>query len=66
MPGRVNDKYSEGCNYLLKNHKAAIVESADDIIKMLNWEETAVPKKYRRRSLLSFQVKKSYSLIFYG
>lgn len=38
VPGRTTDQYSKGCNALIKNHKAAIITSADDIIKTLNWD----------------------------
>ena len=38
FPGRTSDIFSKGCNELIKNHKAAIITSADDIIKTLNWD----------------------------
>ena len=38
FPGRTSDQFSKGCNELIKNHKAAIITSADDIIKALNWD----------------------------
>ena len=36
-PGKISDKYSEGCNLLIKNKKAALVTSADDIFREMNW-----------------------------
>lgn len=39
FPGRVNDSRSEGCNYLIKNNKAAMVTSAKDILDNLGWSE---------------------------
>ena len=39
VPGRSGDKYSEGCNYLVKANKAALVESAEDIRYFMQWEE---------------------------
>jgi len=48
VPGRLGDKYSEGCNLLIREHKANILTSACDLIKMMNWEpgaEKAVPPK---------------------
>jgi DNA processing protein len=39
VPGRLGDKYSEGCNMLIRDHKAHILTSAADLIKMMNWEE---------------------------
>lgn len=39
VPGRVDDVLSQGCNALIKNNKAMLVESADDIIGFMNWEK---------------------------
>ena len=39
FPGKTCDKYSEGCNWLIKNKKAALVTSADDIFREMNWTE---------------------------
>lgn len=37
-PGRAQDKYSSGCNNLIKQQKAHIITSAADLIYILNWE----------------------------
>ncbi len=37
-PGRIGDKYSEGCNQLIKTNQAALIESAADIEYLLGWE----------------------------
>ena len=37
FPGKISDKYSEGCNLLIKNKKAALITSADDIFREMNW-----------------------------
>lgn len=42
FPGRVNDPKSRGCNLLIKQHKAALIESAADLIELMGWE-TSVP-----------------------
>jgi len=39
VPGRAGDKYSEGCNYLIKTNKAALIQSADDIKYFMQWED---------------------------
>ncbi|MDO9153081.1 MAG: DNA-processing protein DprA [Paludibacter sp.] len=39
FPGRVSDEWSAGCNALIKQNKAALVESATDILKAMNWDE---------------------------
>ncbi|MDD4991670.1 MAG: DNA-processing protein DprA [Paludibacter sp.] len=38
FPGRVTDEWSAGCNALIKNNKASLIESAVDILKFMNWE----------------------------
>ncbi len=38
LSGRSTDIYSKGCNNLIKNNQAHLLTSADDIIKMLNWD----------------------------
>lgn len=39
FPGRVNDMPSAGCNGLIKNNQAALICSADDLIKAMNWDD---------------------------
>ncbi len=38
VPGRVTDKYSMGCNNLIKSQRANLLTNAADLIYMLNWE----------------------------
>lgn len=33
FPGRINDSKSEGCNFLIKNNKAALITCGDDILE---------------------------------
>ena len=51
IPGRTNDSKSEGCNYLIKNNKAALVNSADDFLEMMNWKPTPKPSAKKQREL---------------
>lgn len=37
VPGRMNDYKNEGCNQLIKENKAMILTSAEDIAKELGW-----------------------------
>ena len=39
VPGRVTDKYSEGCNNLIKNNQAFLVETAEDVAWALGWKK---------------------------
>lgn len=38
VPGRIGDKFSEGCNNLIKQQKAHLITSAADLIYLLGWE----------------------------
>jgi DNA processing protein len=43
VPGRVGDERSEGCNGLIKSQLAGLAESAQDILRSLNWGESPAP-----------------------
>ncbi len=38
LPGRTNDETSEGCNNLIKQHKAHLLQSAKDVGYIMRWE----------------------------
>jgi DNA processing protein len=38
VPGKINSLYSQGCNKIIKENKAALVESAEDIVRAMCWE----------------------------
>ncbi len=38
VPGRITDKYSMGCNHLIKTQRANLLTGAADLLYMLNWE----------------------------
>ncbi len=39
FPGRLGDAYSEGCNFLIRNNKAALLTCAADLAYSLGWEK---------------------------
>ena len=45
VPGRAEDRYSAGCNNLIRQHKAQLISSAADLVYFLNWDldETKSP-----------------------
>ncbi|MGI8581800.1 MAG: DNA-processing protein DprA [Chitinophagaceae bacterium] len=51
IPGRTNDTKSEGCNYLIKNNKACLISSADDILEDMGWKEYKKPSAKKQREL---------------
>jgi len=42
FPGRVGDEWSAGCNALIKYNKASLIESAEDMMRFMNWEKQEV------------------------
>jgi len=51
VPGRTNDAKSEGCNYLIKNNKAALINSAADLLDMMNWKPLPKTATTKQRQL---------------
>jgi len=39
FPGRVNDEYSAGCNFLIKTNRAGLINHPRDLIYYLAWDE---------------------------
>lgn len=46
LPGRNTDIYSRGCNNLIQQNKAHLLSSAEDVVKLLNWD---VQKKEKQQ-----------------
>ncbi len=44
-PGKANDILSEGCNGLIKSNRANLMESAADLMYIMNWNNEAKKKK---------------------
>jgi DNA processing protein len=38
FPGRPTDEKSSGCNALIKQHKALLIENAADVVRIMNWD----------------------------
>lgn len=56
VPGRVTDKYSMGCNNLIKQQKANILTCAADLLYMLNWElEEKKQKPVQKQLFISLE-----------
>ncbi|WP_024992970.1 DNA-processing protein DprA [Phocaeicola paurosaccharolyticus] len=45
FPGGVNEEYSKGCNKLIRDNKAVLVTSAEDVVSSLGWEKKEVKKE---------------------
>jgi len=44
VPGRTTDYFSRGCNALIRDHKAALINSAEDLVSLLDWKKRALKK----------------------
>jgi DNA processing protein len=51
VPGRVSDKFSQGCNDLIKTQRANLLTSAADLIYGLNWQIDTVETKSIQKQL---------------
>ena len=38
FPGRIDAPYSAGCNQLIRNNRAVLLQSAEELIKAMNWD----------------------------
>lgn len=55
VPGRASDKYSEGCNNLIKSQKAHLLTSAADLVYMLNWDVEEKVKPVQKQLFVSLE-----------
>lgn len=51
LPGNIGNEYSQGCNYLIKNNKAHVIENVNDLVKLLNWD-VKIEKQSQRQLFL--------------
>ena len=51
FPGNIGMPYSEGCNNLIRDNKAALITSAEDFVKTMGWEQDAKLKKAREKGI---------------
>jgi DNA processing protein len=51
FPGRADDTKSAGCNYLIKNNKAMLITSAEDVLENMGWKESKKKTVKKQREL---------------
>jgi DNA processing protein len=51
FPGRVTDEYSQGCNSLIHDNKAALIQSAEDFVQAMGWDTQRQKAKHIQRKL---------------
>lgn len=65
VPGRPSDKYSLGCNNLIKSQKAHALTSAADLAYILNWELDKRPEPVQKQLFIELEgdEKRLYSFL---
>ncbi|WP_294588983.1 DNA-processing protein DprA [uncultured Phocaeicola sp.] len=51
FPGRIDAPYSAGCNQLIQNNRAALLQNATDLVKAMNWDLQATAPEAIQRQL---------------
>ncbi|MGM9675133.1 MAG: DNA-processing protein DprA [Bacteroidaceae bacterium] len=51
VPGRPTDKWSEGCNTLIRRHKAHLLSCIDDMVEEMGWDKDIQIKKQLSQGL---------------
>ncbi|MCV9929670.1 DNA-processing protein DprA [Flavobacterium sp. LS1R49] len=55
VPGRVTDKYSQGCNNLIKTQKANVLTNAADLVYILNWDVENKSKSVQKQLFVELE-----------
>lgn len=55
VPGRISDKFSQGCNNLIKTQKANLLTSAADIVYILNWDLDKKSKPVQKQLFVTLE-----------
>lgn len=68
LPGKITDKRSEGCNYLISNHQADILLSPENFIEQMGWNRKGKKKPSLQQNLfieetLTEEEKPVYNLL---
>jgi DNA processing protein len=55
VPGRTTDKYSQGCNNLIKTQKANLLTNAADLVYILNWDIESKAKPVQKQLFVTLE-----------
>lgn len=51
FPGNIHQQFSSGCNSLIKQHKADLIENASDLFQTMGWSKLEQTTQNRQRKL---------------
>ena len=63
VPGRINDKTSSGCNLLIKNNQASLIEKAEDIEKYLQWDISENKSRFTQMQLFPDLIRDEQTIV---
>lgn len=63
FPGRITDEWSKGCNALIKNNRASLIESPQDFIRQMGWDQQTNHRKDVQAALFT-DLSEEESLIY--
>jgi DNA processing protein len=64
FPGRLGDEFSEGCNFLVRHNKAALLTNPADLAYSLGWERDDDGKPAASQLILPINMTNDEQLIF--
>jgi len=64
FPGRIDQEYSEGCNYLIKTHRAHLIRNTEDLIYLMGWDREIKPKPDAQLSFLPPRLSKDELAVY--
>ncbi len=56
FPGSVFDEYSKGCNQLIKQNKAILINSGEEFLDMMSWNTKTIKSKANQVSIFDVSV----------
>ncbi|WP_412469346.1 DNA-processing protein DprA [Pedobacter sp. KLB.chiD] len=56
FPGRTNDVFSEGCNFLIKTNRAGLITNVNDLIYYLGWDDEIKVKHHPQQTTLQLSL----------
>lgn len=63
FPGRAGDDLAEGCNGLIKRNRAALIETAEDLLYAMQWQENEKPKQKNKQVPLLINLSEEEKII---
>jgi DNA processing protein len=57
IPGRARDKKFGGGNFLIKNHKAQLIETAEDVVGIMRWEQIEKNRNIQKQLFVELSEK---------